>query len=217
MPGAGLRVHHPATLMHERAVTHLASADRQLGRLIERVGPCRLRVNKTHSPFQTLVRAVAHQQLTGKAANTILNRLIALHPDQDFPSPEDLLAAPEEKLRGVGFSRAKVASLKDIASKTLDGVVPDPKTLAKMANSEIIERLTGIRGVGQWTVEMMLIFKLGRLDVLPVHDYGVKKGFAKTYRKKNLPKPAELLEHGERWRPFRSVASWYLWRALELE
>jgi DNA-3-methyladenine glycosylase II len=203
--------------MHERAVTHLAVADRQLGRLIERVGPCRLRADKTRSPFQTLVRAVAHQQLTGKAANTILGRLIALHPGRDFPTPEDLLAAAEEKLRGVGFSRAKVASLKDIAAKTLDGVVPDPRALAKLPDPEIIERLTTIRGVGQWTVEMMLIFKLGRLDVLPVHDYGVKKGFAKTYRKKDLPKPAELLEHGERWRPFRSVASWYLWRALELE
>lgn len=203
--------------MHERAVTHLAAADHRLGRLIERVGPCRLRADKTRSPFQTLVRAVAHQQLTGKAANTILGRLLALHPGRDFPTPEDLLAAPEEKLRSVGFSRAKVASLKDIAAKTLDGVVPDPKALAKLPDAEIIERLTAIRGVGQWTVEMMLIFKLGRLDVLPVHDYGVKKGFAKTYRKKDLPKPAELLEHGERWRPFRSVASWYLWRALELE
>jgi 3-methyladenine DNA glycosylase/8-oxoguanine DNA glycosylase len=203
--------------MHERAVTHLATADRRLGRLIERVGPCGLRADKTRSPFQTLVRAVAHQQLTGKAANTILGRLIALHPGRDFPAPEDLIAAPEEKLRSVGFSRAKVASLKDIAAKTLDGVVPDLKALAKLPDAEIIERLTAIRGVGQWTVEMMLIFKLGRLDVLPVHDYGVKKGFAKTYRKKDLPRPAELLEHGERWRPFRSVASWYLWRALELE
>ena len=203
--------------MHERAVTHLAAADRRLGRLIQQVGPCGLRADRTRSPFQTLVQAVAHQQLTGKAANTILGRLIALHPGRDFPTPEDLLAAPDEKLRGVGFSRAKVASLKDIAAKTLDGVVPDPKALAKLPDADIIERLTTIRGVGQWTVEMMLIFKLGRLDVLPVHDYGVKKGFAKTYRKKDLPKPAELLEHGERWRPFRSVASWYLWRALELE
>jgi len=203
--------------MHERAVTHLAAADRRLGRLIQQVGPCGLRAARTRSPFQTLVQAVAHQQLTGKAANTILGRLIALHPGRDFPTPEDLLAAPDEKLRGVGFSRAKVASLKDIAAKTLDGVVPDPKALAKLPDADIIERLTTIRGVGQWTVEMMLIFKLGRLDVLPVHDYGVKKGFAKTYRKKDLPKPAELLEHGERWRPFRSVASWYLWRALELE
>jgi len=203
--------------MHERAVTHLAAADRRLGRLIERVGPCLLRAHKTRSPFQTLVQAVAHQQLTGKAANTILGRLIALHPGREFPTPEDLLAAPEEKLRGVGFSRAKVASLKDIAAKTLDGVVPDPKALTKMPDAEIIEKLTTIRGVGQWTVEMMLIFTLGRLDVLPADDYGVKKGFAKTYRKKDLPKPAELLEHGERWRPFRSVASWYLWRALELK
>ena len=209
--------HPPITFMHERALSHLAASDRRLGRLIERVGPCRLQADKTRSPFQTLVRAVAHQQLTGKAANTILGRLIALHPGRDFPTPEDLLAAPEEKLRGVGFSRAKVAALKDIAAKTLDGVVPDPKALAKLADAEIIERLTIIRGVGQWTVEMMLIFKLGRPDVLPVHDYGVKKGFAKTYRKKDLPKPVELLEHGERWRPFRSVASWYLWRALDLE
>lgn len=203
--------------MHERAVSHLAAADGRLGRLIQRVGPCRLRADRTRSPFQSLVQAVAHQQLTGKAANTILGRLIALHPGRDFPAPEDLLAAPEATLRGVGFSRAKVAALKDIAAKTLDGVVPESRALAKLPDAEIIERLTTIRGVGQWTVEMMLIFKLGRLDVLPVHDYGVRKGFARTYRKKDLPAPAELLEHGERWRPFRSVASWYLWRALELE
>jgi DNA-3-methyladenine glycosylase II len=203
--------------MHERALDHLSSADRTLARLIKQVGPCRLRAERQRSPFQSLVQAVAHQQLTGKAANTILGRLIALHPGRDFPAPEDLLAASDEKLRGVGFSRAKVASLKDIAAKTLEGVVPDTKALTKLPDAEIIERLTAIRGVGQWTVEMMLIFKLGRRDVLPVDDYGVRKGFAVTYRKKDLPKPVELLEHGERWRPFRSVASWYLWRALELK
>ena len=121
------------------------------------------------------------------------------------------------RLRGVGFSRAKVASLKDIAAKTVEGVVPETKALGKLTDTEIIERLTTIRGVGQWTVEMLLIFNLGRRDVLPVNDYGVRKGFAVTFRKKDLPKPAELLEYGERWRPFRSIASWYLWRALELE
>lgn len=127
-----------------------------------------------------------------------------------------MLAATDDQLRGVGFSRAKVASLKDIAAKTVEGLVPDTKTLAKLPDAEIIERLTAIRGVGQWTVEMLLIFKLGRRDVLPVDDYGVRKGFALTYCKTGLPKSAELLAHGERWRPFRSVASWYLWRALDL-
>ena len=203
--------------MHERALAHLAAADRTLARLITRAGPCRLRAERKRSPFQSLVQAVAHQQLTGKAANTILGRLVALHPGRDFPMPDDLLATPDEKLRGVGFSRAKVAALKDIAAKTVAGVVPETQALMKLADAEIIERLTTIRGVGQWTVEMMLIFKLGRPDVLPVHDYGVRKGFTVTYRKKNLPRPDELLAHGERWRPFRSVASWYMWRALELE
>ncbi len=201
--------------MHERALDYLSASDRTLARLIKRVGPCRMRADRKCPPFQSLVRAVAHQQLTGKAANTILGRLIALHPHRDFPAPADLLATPDDNLRGVGFSRAKVASLKDIAAKTVEGVVPETKALVKLSDAEIIERLTTIRGVGQWTVEMLLIFKLGRPDVLPVNDYGVRKGFAVTYRKKELPKPADLLEHGERWRPFRSVASWYLWRALE--
>ncbi|MEY2409004.1 MAG: DNA-3-methyladenine glycosylase [Verrucomicrobiota bacterium] len=203
--------------MHERAVDYLSSADRVLARLIQRVGPCRMRADRKSDPFQSLVRAVAHQQLTGKAAKTILGRLIALHPHVDFPAPHDLLANSDDQLRSVGFSRAKVAALKDIAAKTVEGIVPETKALGKLSDAEIIERLTSIRGVGQWTVEMLLIFKLGRLDVLPVHDYGVRKGFASTYRRKELPKPAELLKHGERWRPFRSVASWYMWRALELE
>ena len=203
--------------MHEKALQHLSRADKHLARVIRKVGPCRLRADRRQSPFAALVEAVAHQQLTGKAANTILGRLVALTPDRDFPTPDDLLAAPDEKLRGVGFSRAKVASLKDIAAKTVEGVVPDTKGLAKLPDAEIIERLTAIRGVGQWTVEMLLIFKLGRMDVLPVHDYGVRKGFTVTYRKRGLPKPVELLSHGERWRPFRSIASWYLWRALDLE
>jgi len=176
-----------------------------------------MRADRQCPPFQSLVRAVAHQQLTGKAATTILGRLIALHPHRDFPGPDDLLSNSDEQLRGVGFSRAKVASIKDIAAKTRDGIVPESKALHKLSDAEIIERLTTIRGVGQWTVEMLLIFKLGRMDVLPVNDYGVRKGFALTYRKKELPKPSELLAQGERWRPFRSVAAWYLWRALELK
>ena len=202
--------------MHQRALNHLSSADRTLARLIARVGPCRMRADRKCAPFQSLVRAVAHQQLTGKAAGTILGRLMALHPHREFPDPDDLLSTSDEQLRSVGFSRAKVAALKDIAAKTREGIVPDVKVLRKLSDAEIIERLTTIRGVGQWTVEMLLIFKLGRMDVLPVNDYGVRKGFAVTYKMKELPKPAELLARGECWRPFRSVASWYLWRALEL-
>src|SRR5205807_1817268 len=133
-----------------------------------------------------------------------------------FPSPDDVLATPDEKLRSAGLSRAKVASIKDIATKTVEGVVPPPRAIAKMPDAEILERLTTVRGVGPWTVEMLLIFTLGRPDVLPVTDYGVRKGFALTYGWKELPHPKELVQFGDRWRPHRSTASWYFWRALEL-
>jgi DNA-3-methyladenine glycosylase II len=201
--------------MYDKAIQHLTESDKPLARLIARVGPCGLRVNRRQSPFQSLVQSVAHQQLTGKAANTILGRVVALHPHREFPTPEDLLGTSEEMLRSAGLSRAKVAAVKDIAAKALDGTIPLHKAMSKMEDAEIIERLTTIRGVGQWTVEMLLIFKLGRLDVLPVNDYGVRKGFAVTYRKRELPASADLLAHGERWRPFRSVAAWYLWRSLD--
>jgi DNA-3-methyladenine glycosylase II len=202
--------------MHDKALEHLRAADEKLAFLIDTVGPCGMRPDRKQSPYQALVEAVAHQQLTGKAAQTILGRVKALHAPRAFPTPEDLLSTPEEALRNAGLSRAKVAAVKDIAAKALDGTIPTPKELSKLSDVEIIERLTAIRGVGQWTVEMLLIFKLGRLDVLPVDDFGVRKGFAVTYRRGRMPKPAALLRHGERWRPYRSVASWYMWRALEL-
>ena len=201
--------------MHEAAIDHLTKADKVLARLIRKVGPCELIPRKRCSPFQTLVQSVAHQQLNGTAANTILKRVRALYPKRVFPTPDDVLATPDEKLRGAGLSRAKVASIKDIAAKTLEGVVPPARTIAKMPDAEILERLTTIRGVGPWTVEMLLIFTLGRQDVLPATDFGVRKGFAVVFMRDDLPKPAELLEHGERWRPYRSIASWYLWRGLD--
>jgi DNA-3-methyladenine glycosylase II len=201
--------------MHEAAIEHLMKSDKVLARLIRAVGPCRLEPRRRTSPFQALVQSVAHQQLNGTAANTILKRFVALYPRRSFPAPDDVLATPEGRLRAAGFSRAKVAAIKDIAAKTVEGVVPASRAIAKMPDAEILERLTTIRGVGPWTVEMLLIFKLGRPDVLPATDFGVRKGFAVTYRRETLPKPAELLEHGERWRPYRSVASWYLWRSLE--
>jgi len=192
----------------------LARADKTLARLIKKVGPCTLKPRKL-TPFQSLVRSVAYQQLNGTAAATILGRVLALYPGRKFPTPDDILATADEKLRAAGLSRAKVAAIKDIAAKTIEGVVPTKRTISRMTETEIIERLTAVRGVGPWTVEMFLIFTLGRTDVLPVTDYGVRKGFALTYGWKELPTPKELLEYGERWRPHRTTAAWYFWRALD--
>jgi DNA-3-methyladenine glycosylase II len=159
---------------------------------------------------------VTFQQLNGTAAETIFSRVLALYPGQKFPTPEDLLATPDEKLRAAGLSRNKTAAVKDIAAKTLDGTVPDSRTIRKLSNEEILQRLTIVRGVGPWTVEMLLMFTLGREDVLPVTDFGVRKGFALTYGLAELPTPAALLAHGEKWRPHRTTASWYLWRAVDM-
>ncbi|HEU0038941.1 MAG TPA: DNA-3-methyladenine glycosylase [Verrucomicrobiae bacterium] len=202
--------------MTSEAVQHLVRSDKILARIIRQVGPCQLTPKKRRSPFEALVQSVAHQQLNGTAANTILRRVIALYPHRRFPLPEDLLRTPDEHLRGAGLSRAKTASLKDIAAKTIQGVVPTARRIAKMSDAEILERLTTVRGVGPWTVEMLLMFTLGRPDVLPVTDYGVRKGFALAYGLSELPTPRELLNHGEKWRPHRTTAAWYLWRAVEL-
>jgi DNA-3-methyladenine glycosylase II len=201
--------------MNEEAIKYLSAADKVLGRVIRRIGPCTLKPERTCSPFQSLVRSVAYQQLTGKAAATILGRVKGLFPAQPFPEPEDLVRIPEDRLRAAGLSRAKVAAVKDIAARTIEGVVPTMQAIRKMSDAEILERLTSIRGVGPWTVEMLLIFRLGRPDVLPVTDYGVRKGFALSYKRDELPTPKELLAFGEKWRPYRSTAAWYLWRSLD--
>jgi DNA-3-methyladenine glycosylase II len=202
--------------MSPEAIRHLTSTDIILGRLIKRVGPCLLKPKNRRSPFEALVQSVTYQQLNGTAAAAIFARVKAIYPERRFPRPEDLLATPDERLRKAGLSRAKVAALKDIAAKTIAGVVPTTRAIAKMTNDEILERLTALRGVGPWTVEMLLIFTLGRTDVLPATDYGVRKGFALTYGLSDLPTPKELLQHGEKWRPHRTTAAWYFWRALEL-
>lgn len=203
--------------MTPEAVEHLCRADKSLARLIKRVGPCTMKPHRQRTPFVALVTAVTHQQLNGTAATTILKRVLALYPGKRFPTPKDILATPDDRLRSAGLSRAKIAAIKDIAAKTVEGIVPISRaTITKLSNEEIIERLTSVRGVGPWTVEMLLMFTLGRLDVLPSTDYGVRKGFALTFGWKDLPTPKELLEYGERWRPHRSTAAWYLWRALEL-
>jgi len=203
--------------VNQTAVQHLLRADKVLARVIKQVGPCPLAPRPGVQPYHALVKAVTYQQLNGTAAETIFRRFLALFPETKFPPPERIVAAPDEKLRSAGLSRAKTAAIKDIAAKTIGGIVPTRRAIAKMSDAEILERLTTIRGVGPWTVEMLLMFTLGRPDVLPATDYGVRSGFALVYGLKELPAPKDILAHGECWRPYRSVASWYFWRALDAD
>ena len=198
------------------ACRHVTDADPLMGALIARVGEFAMRPAPTRSLFQSLVRSIVYQQLSGNAAGTILGRVIRLFAPKRFPTPRDLLDVPPERLRAAGLSTAKTAALKDLAARALDGTVPSLPRVRRMTDEEIVEQLTTVRGIGRWTVEMLLIFKLGRPDVLPLGDLGVRKGFALTLGKRKLPEPAAMMRRGERWRPYRSVASWYLWRALEL-
>ncbi len=199
----------------EEAVRHLSAVDLQLAELIERAGAFTMQLSSLRNPFETLARNIIYQQLHGNAAAAIHGRVLSLFGNRKL-RPQDILLASEEELRAAGLSRAKLASLKDLAAKTLDGTVPTLARLKRMDDEEIIERLTTVRGIGRWTVEMLLMSRLGRPDVLPVGDYAVRKGYALTYGLKEMPKPKELQLYGERWRPYRSVASWYMWRALEL-
>ena len=200
--------------MNQKAIDHLLRVDKKLGRLINELGPCTFCPKDHQSPFESLVEAVVYQQLSAKAAGTILGRFKSLYPRKRFPTPSAILATEVEKLRSVGLSRAKVASIQDLAAKTIDGVVPSSKAILKMADGEIMERLITVRGVGPWSVEMLLIFKLGRADILPATDFGIRKAFALAFSKKNLPTAKELALYGERWKPFRTTAAWYLWKSL---
>jgi DNA-3-methyladenine glycosylase II len=199
---------------HAAAERILGRTDAVMRRLIHELGPCTLARTRGLIPYQALVRAVAHQQLNGVVAERILARLSALTPGASYPTPEELLALPAEALRKVGFSTAKVAALRDIAAQTLAGVVPPARALARLGDEAIVERLTAVRGVGRWTAEILLL-RLGRPDVLPVDDFGLRNGFRLAYRRRELPTARELGVFGERWRPFRSVAAWYLWRAAD--
>jgi DNA-3-methyladenine glycosylase II len=201
--------------MTPEAVAHLRRVDPVMDALIGRVGPCRLEPEPARPPFEALVRAVAHQQLHGKAAETILGRFTALFPRRRFPRPAELAGVSDEAIRACGFSRAKLAAIRDIAAKALDGTLPGSRAVASLDDEALVARLTACRGVGRWTVEMLLIFKLGRPDVLPADDFGVREGFRIAYGRRVQPKPAALLRHGERWRPYRTTAAWYLWRAAD--
>ncbi|MFN8600460.1 MAG: DNA-3-methyladenine glycosylase 2 family protein [Candidatus Binatia bacterium] len=217
--GAATRI-RPATPIGRRfdtesALAHLRTADARLGAFMDRHGAFAMQLKDTSSTFAALAEAIVYQQLNGRAAATIFGRFAALYPGQKFPVAADVLATPDEPLRAAGLSRNKILAIRDLAERTVQGTVPDVAALRRMPDDEVVACLTAVRGIGRWTAEMLLMFRLGRPDVLPVDDYGVRKGFAVVYRKRALPTPAELLRHGERWRPFRSVASWYLWRAAE--
>jgi len=201
--------------MNAAALKHLAERDPIMGRLISEIGECVFKPEIRRQPFQSLVQAVAHQQLNGKAANNILGRFKKLFPGRRFPRPADLAFVTDEEIRACGFSFAKIRAIRDIAEKTLSGLVPHSRHIGKFTDEEIIARLTEVRGVGRWTVEMLLIFQLGRPDVLPVDDFGVRNGFSIVYKKSVMPKPKELLAFGERWKPHRTTAAWYLWRAAD--
>jgi len=201
--------------MNAAALKHLAKADPVMRRLIRDHGACGLKPETRRSPFQSLVLAVAHQQLNSTAAGNILGRFKKLFPGRRFPRAADLAAVTDEQLRACGFSFAKIKAIRDIAEKTLSGVVPSARAIGKLPDEEIIARLTEVRGVGRWTVEMLLIFQLGRPDVLPADDFGVRSGFSAAYGHADLPKPKALLAHGERWKPHRTTAAWYLWRAAD--
>ena len=199
----------------KKAIDHLARSDPRFAALIKQARRFDVAANDLVRPFDALAESIAYQQLSGKAAATIWGRVRALCPKRKWLDPAAVLKTPDETLRACGLSRSKIAALKDLAAKTIDGTVPTRRELVRMTDEEIIERLTKVRGIGRWTVEMLLLFDLGRLDVWPVADYGVQKGFAKTFGRRKLPTPKQFMKIGEKWRPYRSVAAWYFWRALD--
>jgi 3-methyladenine DNA glycosylase/8-oxoguanine DNA glycosylase len=197
----------------KRALAHLR-ADPATAGLIDRIGPVKLRPRRL-PPFQSLVHAIIHQQLSGQAAGTILGRFRALFGDDGFPTPEAVLKASPERLRSTGLSRPKASYVLGIAQKAVEGHLPALDECERMTDAEIVERLTSIKGVGRWTAEMLLIFNLGRADVLPVDDLGVRKGFQFAYGKRKLPEPEQVARYSLRWSPYRTAAAWYLWRAAD--
>ena len=194
----------------------LAASDPRFAELIARSKRYEPKPAVLLRPFDALAESIAYQQLSGKAAATIWGRVRALYGKRKWLDPKQVLATPDEQLRACGLSGSKTAAIKDLALKTLEGIVPSGAKLAKMDDEEIIARLTAVRGIGRWTVEMLLLFELGRSDVWPVTDLGVQKGYAKTFGKRKLPKPKELMKIGERWKPYRSAAAWYFWRACDV-
>lgn len=197
------------------AERHLSKVCKRFARVVPKHEPYPTTFEKRKDPYRALVRSVVYQQLSGKAAATIHGRLLALFPDKEHPDPEDILSIDATLLRSAGLSRQKIAAIQDVSQKRIEGVIPEARKLTRLSDEEIIERLTAARGVGRWTVEMYLMFTLGRPDVLPIDDLGVRKGAEKLYRRTFTPK--ELGAYGERWAPFRSAAAWHLWRFIDTQ
>ena len=199
-----------------KAVAHLRAADPALASIIDSVGPFRMELKSSRSVFGALAEAIVYQQLSNKAAATIYGRVEALFPRaKDGFAPRHILAAPDESLRGCGLSRAKVLAVKDLAARVAGRELPTLDEAHGLEDAELVERLVKVRGIGRWSAEMFLMFRLGRPDVLPLDDYSLRKAYAKAFRKRALPSPQALEKAGEKWRPYRTVASWYLWRTLE--
>lgn len=199
-----------------RAVAHLKAADPALATIIDTIGTFRMELKTSRSLFGALAEAIVYQQLSNKAAATIYGRVEALYPRARAGfTPRHILATPDEKLRGCGLSRAKVLAVRDLAQRVAGGDLPTMAEARALADAELVERLVKVRGIGRWSAEMFLMFRLGRPDVLPLDDYSLRKAYAKAFRKRALPSPRALEKAGEKWRPYRTVASWYLWRALE--
>ena len=199
-----------------QAIAHLRAADPALAAIIDTVGPFRMQLKVSRSLFGSLAEANVYQQLSNKAAATIYGRVEALYPDApDGFTPRHILKTPDEALRGCGLSRAKVLAVQDLARRVEEGELPTLDVAQDIPDAELIERLVKVRGIGRWSAEMALMFRLGRPDVLPLDDYSLRKAYAKAFAKRVLPSPKELEKAGQKWRPYRTVASWYLWRVLE--
>ena len=192
----------------------IASSDEVMARIIDAYGPCEMTIIPVQSPFEALFKSIIYQQLSTQSATAIYNRVLALF-DEGTPSARLTLTLTDEDLRGAGMSRQKIAYMRDLAAKSVEGIVPALKELKQLSDGEILDRLTAVHGIGRWTVEMLLMFSMGRPDILPSTDLGIRKGFQRVYEHENLPKPREIEKHGERWRPYRTIASWYLWRVVD--
>jgi 3-methyladenine DNA glycosylase/8-oxoguanine DNA glycosylase len=200
--------------LHHKSLKYLAATDPVMSKLIKHIGSINLKPRR-HPPFQSIIHAIIHQQLSGNVARAIFNRFVALSKNGKFPTPEEIINMDSETMRGAGLSRAKVIYVKSVADMALNGSIPSLKECDKLSDAELKERLIKIKGVGPWTVEMLLIFNLGRLDVLPIHDLGVRKGFQLAYKKRKLPTPEQLERFGRKWKPYRTIATLYLWGAAD--
>jgi 3-methyladenine DNA glycosylase/8-oxoguanine DNA glycosylase len=199
------------------AVTHLRASDDLLAAAMDRVGPFVLEPRATKSLFEALMRSIVYQQLHGKAANSIHTRVITQLKAHGGATPEAVMKIADAEMRGAGLSASKLLAIRDLAKKCLDGTVPSLREAHRLDDAELVARLTAVRGIGPWTVHMLLIFYLGRPDVMPTGDYAIRAAFKRLYKKRREPTPEAIIRHARRWQPYRSVASWYLWRTLDTE